>query len=337
MTLPRILLAAAVLAGACHGAMAEPLKIRASYVVPVNDWPTILFAKPELAHHLGKSYTFEPVHFQGTPQMVQALAAGELEIAGLTFSSFAIAVTNAGMSDLRVIADGFQDGVPGYYTGQDYVLNDSGIAKVEDLKGKVLASNANGSAVDIALRVMLRKHGLDDKRDVTIIEAPFPQMGAMLLQHKVALITGTPPFVFEPTLQAAARPLFTQADAVGATQMVVWAAKEEFLRAHHAALADFMEDAIRAERWFLDPSHHTEAVTIAAEASKQPPARWQNWLFLKKGEAGDFYRDPDGRPNLDALQKSVDLQAELGFVKGRIDVHKYADLSLVDEAVKRLK
>src|SRR3954471_4090809 len=86
-------------------AMAQPVKIRVAYVVPVANWASLLFEKPGLARHEGKSYTFEAVHFQGTPQMITALANNELEIADLAFASLAIAVENAGMSDLRVIAD----------------------------------------------------------------------------------------------------------------------------------------------------------------------------------------------------------------------------------------
>src|SRR6267154_2412325 len=70
----------------------------------------------------------------------------------------------------------------GHYTNQFFVLKDSPIQKVADLKGKVVATNAVGSAVDIAMRAMLRKHGLEDKRDYTVVEAPFPTMKAMLAQ-----------------------------------------------------------------------------------------------------------------------------------------------------------
>ena len=43
----------------------------------------------------------------------------------------------------------------------------------------------------------------------------------------------------------------------------------------------------------------------------------------------------DVRPNIEAVQHDVDMQAELGLLKRRIDVSKYVDLSLVDEAAKR--
>jgi NitT/TauT family transport system substrate-binding protein len=51
----------------------------------------------------------------------------------------------------------------------------------------------------------------------------------------------------------------------------------------------------------------------------------------------DLYRDPDLIPDLDALQRSVDVQQSLGFLKDKIDIKKYADLSFVQEAKKRMK
>jgi hypothetical protein len=50
----------------------------------------------------------------------------------------------------------------------------------------------------------------------------------------------------------------------------------------------------------------------------------------------DVYRDPDHRANLKALQATLDIQQQLGIQRTHIDVAKYADQSLVDEAVKRI-
>ncbi len=43
------------------------------------------------------------------------------------------------------------------------------------------------------------------------------------------------------------------------------------------------------------------------------------------------------KPNLDALQKNVDMTKDLGFVKATFDVKAHSDLSLIDEAAKRLQ
>jgi sulfonate transport system substrate-binding protein len=312
---------------------AAPARIRMAYVVAGANLASILFDKPGIAKHLGQSYRMEAVRFTSTPEMITALATGDLDIATLAYSSFALAIENANMADLRVIADEFQDGVPGYYSDEYMVLKGSAIKKVADLKGKVLATNGAGSAVDMSLRAMLRRHGLDARRDVTIVEIPLPNMKAVLLEKKVDLICAVTPFSWDPALRAAARTLFTQEQAVGRTQMIVWTARTGFLEKNHAAMADFMEDALRARRFYLDPANHAESVAIVAKATKLPPERFQSWLFTKK----DYYRNPDALPDLAALQQNVDLQHRLGFLKAAFKVATYSDLSLAKSAVQRLK
>ncbi|MFL4986409.1 MAG: ABC transporter substrate-binding protein [Xanthobacteraceae bacterium] len=325
------LLAAGILGGGFAQA-ADPVKIRGAWVAPVTNWASIWLEKKDLAKHFGKSYVFEAVRFQGTPPMITAIANNELEVSNLAYSTLAIAIQNAGMEDIRVIADEFQDGVPGYYTQEYMVLADGPIKKVEDLKGKVVATNAAGSAVDVAMKAMLRKFGLEDKRDYTVVEAPFPTLRAMLAEKKVDMIPAVLPFSLDPELRKIGRPLFNQRDAIGVTQMIVWAARKPFIDKNRAALVDYMEDSLRIARWFIDPANHKEATEIAARVTKQPAERF-DWIFTKK----DTYRDPDMKPNLEALQKNVDMTKDLGFVKASFDVKKYSDLSIVEEAAKRLK
>jgi NitT/TauT family transport system substrate-binding protein len=312
---------------------ADPVKIRASWVAPVSNWASIWLEKKDLARHLGKSYVMEPVRFQGTPPMVTAMANNELEVANLAYSTLAIAIQNAGMDDIRVIADEFRDGVEGYYSQEYLVLADGPIKKVQDLKGKVVATNAAGSAVDVATRAMLRKFGLEDKRDYTVVETPFPTMRAMLAEKKVDIVPGVLPFSLDPELRKIARPLFVQRDAIGVTEMIVWAARKPFIDKNRAALVDFMEDTLRIVRWYLDPANHKAVVEIAARVTKQPADRFDPWLFTKK----DYYRDPSMVPDLAALQKNLDMTKDLGFVRAGLDVKRHADLSIVEEAAKRLK
>jgi len=327
------------LAGACvlgllgvGSAKAEPVKIRMSWVAPVANWASIIPEKKDLAKHWGKSYTVEAIRFRGTPPMITAIANNELEVSNLAYSTLAIAIDNAGLDDIMVIADEFQDGVPGYFSEQYYVRKDSSINKVEDLKGKVVGTNAAGSAVDIASRAMLRKHGLEDKRDYTIVEGPLPAMPAMLLEKKADLIPAVLPFALNPKLREQGKVLFEQRDALGITQMIVWTARKSFIEKHRAAMVDFMEDMLVITRWFQDPKNHDEVAKIASKLTKAPPDRF-GWLFTKQ----DTYRDPKLMPNLEALQKNVDVVKDIGFVKNRVDISKHSDLSLLKEALARLK
>jgi len=97
-------------------------------------------------------------------------------------------------------------------------------------------------------------------------------------------------------------------------------------------MVDFMEDSLRIVRWYLDPANHEAAKQILGDLVKRPPDTF-DWAFTKK----DVYHDPNLMPNLDALQKNVDLTHDLGFTQTSFDVKKYTDLSLVEEAAKRLK
>jgi NitT/TauT family transport system substrate-binding protein len=328
----KALFAMLAVALAASGATAEPLLIRNSYVVPVSNWEPLIVEKKDLAKHWGTSYVMEAVRYQGTPPMITAMVNGELEIANLAYSTLGIAIENAGISDLRVICDEFRDGVPGYFSNQFFVRKDSGIKKIEDLKGKVLATNAIGAGVDIAMKAGLKKHGLIDKRDFTVIEAPFPTMPAMLSEKKADLVTAVMPFALNPLLNEIGFPLYDQTEGMGTTQFVFWTARQSFIDKHRAVLVDYMEDMLRIERWYLDPKNHDEVAKIASKLLKIPPERF-GWLFTKK----DYYRDPNMMPDLVALQRNVDTVADMGFIKSPLDVKKYSDLSLIEEAAKRLK
>jgi sulfonate transport system substrate-binding protein len=325
-----VLTTAFALTGAVRAA--EPVKIRVGWVVPTTDWVLFIDAKRDLTRHLGKSYTIEPVRFASSPTVITALASNGIDVGNLAFSTLAIAVRNAGIGDLRVVTDLFQDGVADHFSNEFLVAREGAVARVEDLKGKVIATPGAGGAIDMAMRVMLRRHGLEEKRDYTMIEAPMPAMKAMLAERKVDLVPGVPPFAFDPDLRKIARVLFTQRDALGPTQMLMLTARQQFLDKNRAAMIDFLEDNLRVVRWYLDPANHDAAVTIAARLTKQPPAKFAGWLFTGR----DYYRDPNMVPNVPMLQANIDLQRDAGFLNEPIDIGDYADLGLIQEAARRL-
>jgi sulfonate transport system substrate-binding protein len=322
---------ATLVAGRHAAAQTAPVTIRVGWVVVPASLAPLVLEKKDILKHYGRSYVAEAIRFEGTPPVITALASGEVDIGPLAFSSFGLAIQNADMTDLRVISDEIQDGVPGHGSNEFMVLNDGPVKSVADLKGKVLATNAMGSAVDIAMRAMLRGSGLEANKDYTIVEAPFPAMRAMLAERKADLISAVPPFSLDAELRAMARTLFTQKDAFGITQLTMWTARSAFIRQNRAVLVDFLEDVVRASRWYSDPNNHAEAVAIVARLNKAPASR-MDWAFSSR----DQYRDPNGLPNLDALQSNLQKQKQVGFLKIDIDVKTYADLSMVEEAAKRL-
>ena len=300
------------------GAGAEPLKIRVGWVVTPGHLAPLIEAlgkrEPGLFKHLGKSYALETVRFQGTTPMIQAQAINELDIAAFSTAALALAVTNAKL-DERVVADVVADGHSGYFT-ENFV---------------VLASNAIGSAHDLAMRTMLRKHGIKDS-DVTTVETNFANMPAMLDGGKVDMIGVLPQFSKGIIGNDKYRILFTGRDAVGPIQAVMWAMRAEVIAANRPALVDFFEDHIRAVRWFLNEKNRDAALDITASATKLPKADLA-FAFTKE----DFYHSPDARPELDTVQKEIDRAVELGVLPKAVQiVPKYVDLSLIEEAKKRI-
>ncbi len=330
------LLASAMFGGALLGvwvrpAQADPVKFRIGWVAMPASRAGYLLEKPELLHHLNQSYTIEPMHFSSTPAQLQALATGDLDIAQLGFSTVGAAVENAHMTDVRVFADELEDGRPGWSTTRFTVLKDSPIKTIDDLKGKVVATNGIGSGLDIALRYILKQHHLEDKRDYTDVEINFPNMKSALAEHKVDLISGVLPFIYDPELVKIGRTLFEQGAEIGPSELLMWASRAPYIAEHRAALVDLMEDVLRSQRWYFDPANRQDAVAMAAKITKQAPESL-DWVFTKR----DFYRSPNGNPDLKAVAAGLKMEKELGYLKTDIDVPKYADLSIVDEASKRL-
>jgi len=332
----RSIIAAAAIAAAVilpAVSQADPVKIRVGWVAAPGELPSIMEFKKDVAKHWGQSYSFEAIHFQGTPPMMTAMAANQVELTPLSYSTLGLGIINAGMTDLTVIADEIRDGVPGWRTNEFMVLKDGPVKTVADLKGKTLATNAIGAGIDLVMEYMLFKNKMTRPKDYNVIEAAFGNMPSLLLEHKADLITAINPFAQNPQLRAEARDLYTMRDSVGGeTELAFWTGRGDFLKTNRAAVVDFFEDYLRIMRWYLDPANRPQMLKIVSDFMKLPPEALEKTTFNHE----DFYRDPKALPNMKALQANVDMAQTMGVVKQHIDVSKVTDLSYIEAAAKRL-
>ena len=292
----------------------------------------VLFTNTSILKHYGQSYTVTPILFRGSTPQITAMAAGEIDVGVFAPPALALASTNAHL-DVKVLADVIEDGVDGYHSDAWMVPANSPILKIEDLKGKRVATNAIGSSMDTAMRVMLLKHDLQDPRDFSSIEASFSSMPAILEEGKVDMAPILQPYQIVALKQGKLRVLFTNADAVGPSQTVFLVARADFLAAHKQAVLDFFEDYVRASRWFHDPKNHDQAIGIIANFMKQPPANLQ-YLFTKV----DYYRDPYMVPNVPYIQSAIDAAVTAGALKQPFTVAPdHVDLSYIEAAKARVQ
>ena len=322
--------AAALMLASVMPVRAEPVKIRIGYdTIPLHIIP-VIFRMPELQKHNGKEYTLEFFRFRGSPLQVQALAANEIDIAALSFSTFATSITTAKLP-IKGISDLAQDGP--WYSQVFPVKADSPIKKVEDLKGQVMAVNAFGGGSDMAARVVLVKHGLTPDKDVRIIEASFGAMPAMIRQGKIAIGSLPAPIWAVHSKPGDLRPLFRQSDGLGTQQFLLYVAKEEFIAKNRKALVAFYEDYLRGLKAVLDLKNREKVLETVAKVAGSPVANFSEWALL---EGKDYYHSPDGKINVKALQSNINSLKELGLLKQTLDVAPHVDNSLLDEAAKRL-
>ena len=331
----RILGAALLVAGLqALPAHADPLKLRIGWAqAPTQLTPlAALLAErhPEIFRQSGRTYAFEPVFFRGSTPQIQALAGGELEIASLGPSTFALAVHNARL-DLRIVADVMQDGAPGHYSTWWAVRKDGPVKSFEDMKGRRAALNAFGATTDIVMRQVLRAHGVADN-SYTVIETAFSNMLAVMENDKVDLVPVMPQFSHDFEATGRYRPLFVHRDISGTTQVGMWSMRADFIAANRPALVDFFADYMRAVRWLTDATHREEALGIAQAVTKQ-----SREALAYAFTSGDLYHSPDLLPNVPSVQKDIDEAFEAKVLPVRIEVEpKYIDLTMITEAKARI-
>ena len=122
-------------------------------------------------------------------------------------------------------------------------------------------------------------------------------------------------------------------DALGNSEFLFWVATKSGLEKNHAALVDFFEDYIRAQRWFLDPANRTEALGLLAEATKRPAAQFE-WALNGNN---DYFHTKDLRIDKKVFQRTIDQIHEAGFIKQPFDASPYIDELIINEAAARLK
>lgn len=182
MKIARLLICAiAVLAASGSAPAAE--KFRVGYLRVMDDAQAI--AAYEAGFYRKHGLDAELVEFKSGTDLIKAIVGGQLDTGVLGFTN-AVAWASKG-ADLKIVGGAQQ----GYHAL--VVREDSGIQGVADLKGRTLASQAEGSTADTVLKgVVLKNAGL--KADDVNIMGVSPQVAVQSLAGKRVDAA----FLFEP-------------------------------------------------------------------------------------------------------------------------------------------
>jgi ABC-type nitrate/sulfonate/bicarbonate transport system substrate-binding protein len=281
----------------------------------------------------GKTYTAEPIRFQGSGHQVTAIAAGQVDIAAVSPVAFVQTVKKAGL-DTKIIADVLHTPCDSHSFAQPfYALKSAGIKTWTDLKGKKIAINSRGSAHDMTVAAALGKGGVKDS-EVTRVEMKFAAMVPFLQEGKVDVAGFLPQFVPPVAGDPKLEKVFDTCSAGGPVASVVLIARESFIQKNRKAMVDMLADQIRAVRWFYDPKNRDRMLNVVADVTKAPKEKFSDYVFTERDYARNksLYIDPK------FVQNTIDNAIKYGVLKnGGLKVNPdYIDFSIINAAKKQV-
>jgi len=308
-------------------ARAAPVRIRYATGggIGPNEMETIIqldWLQQNVLKHFGRDYTVDMTFTRGTPEAASLLAAGQADLATLSCPAFATAVAKDVVpGGLTIISDNYQDGHPGNATNTFFVLADSPIMTVADLRGRKVGVNAFGSAVDLHLRVMLKRAKLDARRDLEIVEVAFPNMAPALRSRRIDCGVVVIPFLPAEEAKGDLRALFTGGDVFGPSSVIFQVATNRFLKDHSDAVRAYLADYVAGLHWYYDPANRQRALDLVAGFTKTPRAVLDSYFAT----ARDYYRDPNGCIAASVVQKPIDAMVGENLIPARIEAARYID------------
>jgi len=309
-------------AGALAGAaLSGPAGLRAQ-VAPVKGkvrlaylqlgWAaTEIIHKEDLLGKRGWSAEYTPIPGAPVPLLNQ-LAAKNVDAIDMSFA---------------LAAKAFEDGVPCKVTGVATAVlgaivarKDTGLSKVEDLKGKKVAAIVGTSTFFDIRALTLKAYGMDLQKDVQIVTATAPpDMATMLAKKDVDAIIAWQPISDQVVLRGDGVYLAKQIDlwrkATGRAQgfpvHVCYLVSNEFIQKQPAFprdLNDAQKDAV--DIWYGKPER---AMDIVTEVTKLP----RNVVEMAHKET---VRMLSGLPEeqVETLILQLKLNKEFGFLKSDI-------------------
>jgi NitT/TauT family transport system substrate-binding protein len=179
-------------------------------------------------------YNIQPhlVLITSASKMVQAMLGGDVPFAAAGGN----AAVDANLSGADIVMLGALAKVPAFY-----IMALPEIKTIEDLRGKAVGVTRFGSSTDFTMRYVLRKHGLNPDRDVTMIQAGDLFAAATMLKAKAIVAA---PFSSPANLkaeEAGARTLMNMGAAGVYFPHDAWMARRTFINANEDLVRRFMK------------------------------------------------------------------------------------------------
>jgi len=329
-------LSAALLIGAtAASAQTAPLNSRVALKVgaigAVSD--AGIFIAQEKGYFRDEGLDVEIVGFKAAPQILPAIATGEVQVSGSAvtpalFNAFARGITMKLVADKGQVAQGF--GFAAIVIRSD--LADT-VRDFKDLKGRKFAVMGKGVSSTTQLGKALERGGIEPN-EVELIELGLPEMVAALGNKAIDGATLLEPFITFATARNVGIRWKGMEDFLpftGQNGVIIYS--QQFTQEQPEAAKRWMAAYLKGTRAYLDAvTTGTDRDGINAILAKHTAVK--DLALLAKIAPTGF--DPNGRMEIKSLEADQDWFLKLGLQQGRADLGKVIDYQYVDYAVARL-
>ncbi|MBI3761270.1 MAG: ABC transporter substrate-binding protein [Chloroflexi bacterium] len=329
-----LLLTLAIINSACRvqtpaAASVAPTVIRVGYFPNITHSQALIgLARGDFQEALGKNVTIQTTLFNAGPSVIEALFAGQIDLAYIGPNPAINGYVQSKGEALRIVAGATSGGAA-------LVVRPTANIKVPaDLAGKRLASPQLGNTQDVALRNYLIVHGLNSVEkggNVEVIPTQNPQILDLFKQGQIDGAWVPEPWASRLIVEGGGalfldeRDLWPRGDFVTAHIIV----STTFLKAHPELVKAWLAAHVAVTQWEVD--HPTDAQAILNTQIGELTGKKLNDEVLSQAWAR---MRATWDPISASLLQSADSAYAAGFLKEKPNLGGIYDLTLLNEVLR---
>jgi NitT/TauT family transport system substrate-binding protein len=296
------------------GALKEPFRVGFIPVTCHLTCPVTDFINKQMTG----SSEFEPVRFQGWPELKDAFISGYLP-AAFILAPLAMRMREDGVP-IKIVYLGHRDGTA-------MVVNkESQIYQIEDLRGKTIAVSNRFSNQKLLAVKALQDHGVPIDQ-VKIVEMAPPDMPAALFSKAVDAITSGEPFMGQPEMDGYGRVLYLTKDVWPGFISCVLAVREDAIRDHGDVVQRLVDGIAKSGKWLDEKmDHRMEAADFVAQYYYNQNPRLLRFVLSKPPDRVTYTNLALRRNDFLEIEK---LARQTGILQGKVSFDDYTDTSFV--------
>lgn len=280
-----------------------------------------------------KDYNIEVefAQFSNSDDMLPALAAGEVDIAGgVSTASFFNAIAQG--IDVKIIADKGHN-IPGksYFT---FVIGNHMVDEIKDyadFKGKKIAVSSYNSIDEYIYQEMIKHAGLTPDDVEFVLMSDFGSMLGAIDSGTIDAALSIEPLIAQGVEQGFHVRFGDATDYAPESQIALVLGSPKFMNEEQDISLRFMAAYLKGVRDYNDAFIKGEGKEEIVEIMTKHTALKDPDLWERVHVTG---LDPDGKMFVDDIKKQYNAYKENGAIRGDVDLDKAIDTSMTEKAVE---